>query len=121
MTVKLEPQPIELHVLAKPKTVVDAAKDEKARQGIVKSVTDIQRAFAWPVYRHPLTKRILANRTTLHLPRSYLARDGEDTKVVYPGSDINMVVYNHYANEIPYEECAKWINFVHADTVINKR
>ncbi|KAF8885358.1 hypothetical protein BD779DRAFT_1534045 [Infundibulicybe gibba] len=94
----------------------DLEKKGKALQ----SFTDIRRASAWPVHRWPIEKNVTWDRVKLHLPRSYLAKDGEDIRLVKPASDINQIVHQHYLEQID-PAIDNWVNFVTADDIVARR
>ena len=108
------------------KQPTDISKEAKAAAR--KAMWDYRKEIAWPIYRWPLEKRVVEERTKLHLPRSYLAQAGEDVKTVWPGMDLNQVVHRHYTEAIPPKEDGgkDWVdregaNFVAGDGVLPGR
>ncbi|KAF9802233.1 hypothetical protein IEO21_09921 [Rhodonia placenta] len=95
--------------------------NEKARKDALKSITATRRASAWQIHRWPLDKRVLLSRTRVHLPRTYLGRDGEDVRVVREGQDLNQFVHRHYFEELDEARKSEWINFVTPDGVVSRR
>lgn len=94
---------------------------EQDRKSAVDSLTKIRRASAWQVHRWPLEKRIAEEKTRIHLPRSYLATDGEDVRVVWPGEDLNQVVYEHYSGSVDPKDGNHKVNYVAPDGVSPRR
>lgn len=93
MAVTFKHEPVEARLPpAKSQPAVDPKEHKKALEAISKH----RKAIAWQVGRYPLEKRVAEGRTKIHLPRSYLARHGEDVKAVWPGTDINQLVHAHY-------------------------
>ncbi|KAF8909062.1 hypothetical protein CPB85DRAFT_1435807 [Mucidula mucida] len=93
----------------------DHATQKKSAQ----DYTAQRRASAWPVNRWPLDRFFAPSRTRVHLPLSYLARDGLATKTVFPGEDVNHAVYRFYAEEAKGGKGR--VNYVHADSVDERR
>ncbi|KAF9020597.1 hypothetical protein BDZ89DRAFT_958139 [Hymenopellis radicata] len=91
----------------------DHATKSKSAQGF----TAQRRASAWPVHRWPLERFFAQTRTRVHLPLSYLARDGLATRTVHPGEDVNHAVYRFYAEDAKGGR----VNYVHADSVDERR
>ena len=121
---KQEPQEA---VLPPPKR---PAATEKARKEALKTITAVRRVSAWQIHRWPLEKRIVNERTRVHLPRTYLAKDGIDVRVVRPGQDLNQFVHRHYSEQLGLkdtrggkeeEEWRNWVNFVTPDGVLKRR
>ncbi|KAG5733146.1 hypothetical protein E4T56_gene13595, partial [Termitomyces sp. T112] len=98
----------------------DSPQAQKEKKGASQTITDLRRALAWELARWPLTKHVHWDRGRIHLPRSYLSRDGEDTCNVYPGTDLNQLVHQYYLEEID-TKISDWINYVHMDKVVSKR
>ncbi|KAG6897488.1 hypothetical protein C0992_001093 [Termitomyces sp. T32_za158] len=98
----------------------DSPQAQKEKKGALQTITDLRRALAWELARWPLTKHVHWDRGRIHLPRSYLSRDGEDTRNVYPGTDLNQLVHHYYLEEID-TKTNDWINYVHMDKVVAKR
>jgi hypothetical protein len=103
-----------------PQSREEAEEREKSRKVSLKSITDVRRATAWQLHRWPIEKSVIWNRANLHLPRTYLAKDGEDVRVVRGGSDLNQVVHQHYLEQVDATRNT-WVNFVHADNVVARR
>ncbi|RDB17437.1 hypothetical protein Hypma_001610 [Hypsizygus marmoreus] len=98
----------------------DSPEAQKEKQGSQKAIRDVRRAFAWQLARWPLEKHVVWDRARIHLPRSYLAKDGEDIHTVYPGTDINQLIHQHYLEEVDTKTNTS-VNFVHADMIVAKR
>lgn len=98
----------------------DSDVAQKLKKPSLETITGVRRAFAWQLARWPLEKNVIWDRAKIHLPRSYLSKDGEDIRAIHPGSDINQVVHHHYLEEVNPKNDA-WVNFVHADKVVSKR
>ncbi|KAH9918671.1 uncharacterized protein B0H18DRAFT_1030335 [Fomitopsis serialis] len=100
---------------------------EKARKDALKTITAIRRVSAWQIHRWPLEKRIVDERTRVHLPRTYLGKDGIDVRVVRAGQDLNQFVHRYYSEELgkeagkENEEGKNWVNFVTPDSVLKRR
>ena len=62
----------------------------------LKSLTGYRRASAWQIHRWPLKKHSIYEKSRVYFPRSYLAKDGSEVKVIWPGMDLNQFVHNHY-------------------------
>ena len=60
----------------------------------------MRRVSAWQIHRWPLEKRLVNERTRVHLPRTYLAKDGIDVRVVRPGQDLNQFVHRYYFEQL---------------------
>ena len=99
--------------------VTKSLPDLSKKKESVQNLTDQRRAKAWEVHRWPLVKMVASKRTRIHLPTSYMAKDGETTRIIYPGSDINQMVHIHYLESWDGEGVAA--NFVHADGIDSKR
>lgn len=93
---------------------------QDAKKASIKSIADRLRANAWQLARWPLVKNMTWDRIQIHLPRSYLAKDGEDVRAIHQGSDINEFIYQHYLEPVDLKTNT-WVNFVHADNVVAKR
>ncbi|KAJ7167033.1 hypothetical protein C8R46DRAFT_269038 [Mycena filopes] len=93
---------------------------DKLRTGALKALIAGKRARAWQLHAWPMEKFVLRQRARLHLPRSYLSRDGEDVQMVYPGTDINQLVHQYYLESVN-PKSNEWVNFVHADDVTARR
>ena len=118
---KEEPQDVALP----PKRTVAT---EKARKEALKTITAVRRVSAWQIHRWPLEKRPVNERTRVHLPRTYLAKDGIDVRVVRPGQDLNQFVHRYYSEQLgekkdgkEEEEGKDWVNFVTPDGVLKRR
>ncbi|KAJ6503866.1 hypothetical protein C8R45DRAFT_817802 [Mycena sanguinolenta] len=98
------------------------AEDErqKLKGPALKSLNAAKRAHAWQLHSWPMEKFIVQSRSKLHLPRSYLCKDGEDVQTVYPSTDLNQFVHQYYLEKID-PESVPWVNFVHADNVVARR
>ena len=94
MSITPKPEPTDTPLPPKP------APDAKAKQAALKAHSEYRRAQAWAIARWPLEKRIVHQRARVHLPRTYLARNGSDVRVVYPGTDLNQFVHRHYCEEV---------------------
>ena len=113
---KTEPEEATLPPVPKPKL------DSGERSKVLKAISDHRKATAWQVHRWPLDKRIVEDRTKIHLPRSYLATDGEDVKTVWAGADLNQIVHQHYIQALDTEApLARNANFVTPDSITVKR
>ncbi|KAI0646173.1 hypothetical protein C8Q79DRAFT_1118681 [Trametes meyenii] len=73
------------------------------RDAALKEISEYRRVTAWSIHRWPLEKRIVHERTRVHLPRTYRARHGADVRTIYPDTDINQFVHAHYAEVVPAE------------------
>lgn len=114
----IKPEPKETTLPAAPKPKVDPAERSKA----LKAISDFRKATAWQVHRSPLDKRIVDHRTKIHLPRSYLAADGEDVKTVWAGADLNQIVHQHYIQFLGGEVVlGTGANYVSPDGIMEKR
>ncbi|KAI0077609.1 hypothetical protein K474DRAFT_1071249 [Panus rudis PR-1116 ss-1] len=99
----------------KPRENAASAKDKAAA---LKSISEFRRATAWQLHRWPLNKHVVEDRVKVHLPRSYLAKDGEDIKTIWAGEDLNQFVHKHYAEAVDIKELpATMANFVTDDRV----
>lgn len=98
----------------------DSEEAQKAKKSSLQSFTDVRRANAWQLARWPLQKSITWDRLQIHLPRSYLAKDGEDIRTIDMGSDINQFVHRYYLESVDLKT-NNWVNFVHADNVVARR
>lgn len=123
MAAKEEPQEAVLPPAKRP------AVNEKARKDALKTITAVRRVSAWQIHRWPYEKRVVNERTRVHLPRTYLAKDGVDVRVVRPGQDLNQFVHRYYWEAIGKErpdakgeqEGKEWVNFVTPDAVLQRR
>lgn len=105
------------------------AVNEKARKEALKTITAVRHVSAWQIHRWPLEKRVVNERTRVHLPRTYLAKDGIDVRVVRPGQDLNQFVHRYYSEQLgkekkdgkDEEKWKGWVNFVTPDGVLKKR
>ncbi|KAG6838192.1 hypothetical protein C0991_001149 [Blastosporella zonata] len=98
----------------------EAPQAQKEKKGSLQTITDLRRAQAWELARWPLAKNVHWDRGRIHLPRSYLSRDGEDTRTVHPGTDLNQLVHHYYIEEVD-TKWNDWVNYVHMDKVVAKR
>ncbi|KAI0311221.1 hypothetical protein OF83DRAFT_1031502, partial [Amylostereum chailletii] len=96
------------------------SESDTARRDAAKALTSLRKTTAWALHRWPMERRPVRRRTKVHLPRSYLGRDGEDVRVVHPGTDLNQFVYRHYDREAEGKEGAL-TNYVSADKVSDKK
>ncbi|KAL7284292.1 hypothetical protein ACG7TL_001575 [Trametes sanguinea] len=71
-------------------------KDAKARSDALEQIAEYRRVTAWAIARWPLEKRVVHERVRVHLPRTYRARHGVDVRTVWPGTDLNQFVHQHY-------------------------
>ncbi|OBZ77904.1 hypothetical protein A0H81_02139 [Grifola frondosa] len=104
-----------------PQVPKQPAPDAKARAAALKSITDNRRVTAWQLHRWPLEKRIVNERTRIHLPRTYLSKDGSDVRAVYAGTDLNQFVHQHYLEEVQKNAGEGWANYVTAESVVSRR
>ena len=105
ITPKTEPQDASLPPPpSKPAPPALEAVDVKARKNALETLSKHRRAQAWPIARWPLEKRVVHERTRVHLPRTYLARHGSDVRAVYPGTDLNQFVHRHYCERVARNE-----------------
>lgn len=117
MAVTFKHEPFEARLpLAMAKPAVDPKEHKKALEAISKH----RKAIAWQIGRYPLEKRVAEERTKIHLPRSYLARHGEDVKTVWPGTDINQLVHAHYF-ELTEASVIETSNYVTPDNIDARR
>ncbi|KAJ7121563.1 hypothetical protein C8R44DRAFT_786465 [Mycena epipterygia] len=93
---------------------------KKSKGPSLKSIIDVKRACAWQLHIWPMEKFLVRQRSKLHLPRSYLSKDGEDVQTVYPDTDLNQFVHQHYLQTID-PASVEWTNFVHADQIVARR
>lgn len=116
-SLKIEPKEATIPAPAKPKV------DEGERKKALEVISKFRQATAWQVHRWPLEKRTIDRKTKIHLPRSYLATAGEDVETVWPGSDLNQVVHQHYIQPLDAdsEGFPESANFVAPDAVMVKR
>jgi tRNA pseudouridine-54 N-methylase len=98
MVVKSEPQ---VETISK---LVSKPADKEAKSKALKDIAAHRKAVAWQVHRWPYEKRVVQEKLKLHLPRSYLAKAGEDIKTVWPGDDLNQAVHNHYMQRLTRDE-----------------
>lgn len=122
MVVKTEPKDTFMSTAAAPKPKVDNAAKGKA----LKEISDHRKAIAWQVHRWPLEKRLVQEKTRIHLPKSYLCKAGEDVKALWPGDDISQVVHHHYMHALSEDDQGKLsarncANFVEDDGVTKRR
>ncbi|KAJ7488049.1 hypothetical protein FB451DRAFT_1337341 [Mycena latifolia] len=101
-------------------SAVDEESKKKAKGPALKSLIDVKRASAWQLHSWPMEKFVVRQRARLHLPRSYLAKDGEDVQSVSAGTDLNQFVHQHYLESVD-PASVPWVNFVHADNVVARR
>ncbi|KAG5646617.1 hypothetical protein DXG03_002921 [Asterophora parasitica] len=101
-------------------TPEDSPHAQKEKKGALQTLTDLRRAFAWELARWPLAKNVVWDRGRIHLPRSYLSRDGEDIRTVHAGTDLNQLVHHHYLESVD-QTATNWVNYVHGDKVVAKR
>ncbi|KAI8986815.1 hypothetical protein BD414DRAFT_545226 [Trametes punicea] len=134
---KTEPQdailpPTSSHPAPKPKLKpATASADGKKREAALKEIAEYRRVTAWPVGRWPLEKRVVHERTRVHLPRTYRARHGVDVRTLWPGTDVNQFVHRYYCEnkgrkdgkESEREPRAReeWPNYVAAEAIQAKR
>lgn len=71
-------------------------KPQTDKATALKSMLGYRRASAWQIHRWPLRKHVIYEKSRVYLPRSYLAKDGMEIKVIWPGMDLNQFVHNHY-------------------------
>jgi len=100
--------------------------DKEAKSKALKEIGDHRKAIAWQVHRWPIDKRVVQEKTKIHLPRSYLAKAGADIKTVWPGDDLNHVVHQHYMSGLVGDEEEKLkarncANFVTEDGLTTRR
>ncbi|KAI0674177.1 hypothetical protein C8Q78DRAFT_966556 [Trametes maxima] len=102
----------------------------KTRDAALKEISEYRRVTAWSIHRWPLEKRIVPERTRVHLPRTYRARHGADVRTVYPDTDLNQFVHAHYAEERSRKGAPKgraaaalgeWPNYVASEGVLARR
>ncbi|KZT66568.1 hypothetical protein DAEQUDRAFT_767916 [Daedalea quercina L-15889] len=104
-----------------------SAANEKARKDALKTIAAVRRVSAWQIHRWPLEKRVVHERTRVHLPRTYLGKEGIDVRVVRPGQDLNQFIHRYYSEELgkeagkENEEGQGWVNFVTPDGVLKRR
>ncbi|KAJ6517428.1 hypothetical protein C8R47DRAFT_1172795 [Mycena vitilis] len=92
----------------------------KTRAPALQSLINGRRAHAWQLHAWPMEKFVVRQRSKLHLPRSYLCKDGEDLQTVYPGTDLNQFVHQYYLEKLD-PQSVQWVNFVHADDIVARR
>ncbi|KAI0341538.1 hypothetical protein BDW22DRAFT_1430183 [Trametopsis cervina] len=98
MVVKSEPKLASVPPAPKPEL------NKEAKSKAIKEIGDHRKAIAWQVHRWPLAKNPVQEKMKLHLPRSYLAKAGEDVKTLWPGDDLNQAVHNHYMQSLVGDE-----------------
>ncbi|KAF8068050.1 hypothetical protein FPV67DRAFT_1494694 [Lyophyllum atratum] len=113
----MKPEPVVDPALLIPE---DSPQAQKEKKGALQTITDLRRAVAWELARWPLDKHVVWDRGRIHLPRSYLSKDGEDIRTVHAGTDLNQLVHKHYLEEID-AKTTTWVNYVHMDKVVAKR
>lgn len=96
------------------------------KSNAMKEVADYRKAIAWQIHRWPLEKRVVAEKTKIHLPKSLRATAGVDVKTLWPGDDLNQVVHNHYAQRLTEDDEGKLKarnceNFVASDGLTMRR
>ncbi|KAI0746633.1 hypothetical protein C8Q80DRAFT_1104905 [Daedaleopsis nitida] len=118
----LPPPPSKQHTNPEGKT---DAEVQKERDKALKTLSEHRRATAWPVGRRPLERRVVWARTRVHLPRTYLAREGSDVRTVQPGTEVNALVHRHYFEAVGRDgrriEEGAWPNYVAAERIIARR
>ncbi|KAH9896722.1 hypothetical protein C8Q73DRAFT_643096 [Cubamyces lactineus] len=118
---KTEPQEPVLPPAPAPLPKPKPAIDPKARDAAKKELANHRRVTAWPVHRWPLEKRIVHERTRVHLPRTYRARHGSDVRAVWPGTDLNQFVHRYYSEGVGKRLREEWPNYVAGEAVLAKR
>ena len=116
MTIRPKDEPLDVQILP----LKFSPEDEKKRAAAAKELTNLRKTTAWSLNRWPMERRPILTRANVHLPRSYLGRDGEDVRTVYPGQDLNQFVFRHYQRKTE-EKGKKMTNYVCADKVSDKR
>ncbi|OJT12367.1 hypothetical protein TRAPUB_11069 [Trametes pubescens] len=91
----LPPAPAPAPAPAPPKSS-KPAPEPKTRADALKEISGVRRVTAWSIHRWPLEKRVVQERTRVHLPRTYRARHGVDVRTVFPEADLNQFVHGHY-------------------------
>ncbi|GLB38908.1 hypothetical protein LshimejAT787_0600700 [Lyophyllum shimeji] len=98
----------------------DSPQAQREKKGALQTITEHRRAFAWELARWPLEKCVVWNHGRIHLPRSYLSRDGEDIRTVRPGTDLNYLVHSHYIEAMDPKTITT-VNYVRGDNIAAKR
>ncbi|KAH8075990.1 hypothetical protein BXZ70DRAFT_710087 [Cristinia sonorae] len=125
MAVKQEvkPEPVDVQLSKgrqKPAKPVEVS--EKDKQAALKSISDFRKASAWELHRWPLTKFVVDDRTKIHLPKGYVARNGEDVKTMWAGTDVNQFVHNHYMGLVSTEKLLpSEANYVSEGNILARR
>ncbi|KAJ6612516.1 hypothetical protein B0H10DRAFT_2177371 [Mycena sp. CBHHK59/15] len=104
-------------------SILSAEEEEekqKTKKSSLQSINAVKRASAWQLHTWPMEKFIIRSRAKMHLPRSYLSKDGEDVLNVHPDTDVNQFVHQYYLEHIDPKN-VPWVNFVHADNVVARR
>jgi len=109
MTVKAKPEPQD--------TKVDASQAESLAAA---AITRSRRRTAWQIHRFPVERHATRRQLRVHLPRSYLAKDGIDVRVVNAGTDLNFFLYRHYECTADQHDTYK-VNFVSSDNIQGKK
>ncbi|KAJ7131495.1 hypothetical protein C8R43DRAFT_930531 [Mycena crocata] len=99
---------------------MDEEEKQKTKGPSLKAIIDAKRARAWQLHTWPGEKFLVRRRSKLHLPRSYLSKDGEDIEIIFADTDINQFVHQYYLQHID-PKSVEWVNFVHADDVVARR
>lgn len=88
----------------------------------LKSITAFRRATAWQIHRWPLIKQTIEYKARVHLPKSYLAKDGEDVRIIWPGQDLHQFVHKHYIDPVDRTALTEGVaNFVTDDDVSSRK
>ena len=112
MAVKTEPVDTSVPLPAPPPAAAPAKGKPRAKPAdnspgakakARKALWDFRKATAWPVYRWPIEKRVVEEKTVLHLPRNYMALAGEDVVTLWPGMDVNQAIHRHYMGQAKEE------------------
>lgn len=126
MVVKSEPKDTSLSTTSAPLSARKPSVDKEAKSAALKEVADHRKAVAWQVHRWPLERRLVVERTKIHLPKSYRATAGVDVKTLWPGDDLNQVIHKHYVQRLTEDDEGKLrarncANFVAEDGLTMQR
>jgi hypothetical protein len=96
----------------------EATLDESAAS---EAITKTRRLNAWSVHRWPTERRVASQQVRVHLPRSYLAKDGADVRTAPAGTDLSLFVFRHYESAADSRLDTGKTNFVSSERVREKK
>lgn len=107
MVVKTEPKDTSIPAQTIPQARQKRTASKEEKSNALKEVADYRKAVAWQVHRWPLEKRLVQEKTKIHLPMSYHATAGVEVKTIWPGDDLNQVVHRYYAQRLTEDDEGK--------------